>query len=166
MTEPSSAEGLRSIAGGEEVAATPGATQQPLAACVGRWINLGETVATPEAPGVSITTSDVYEWAPGGFFILHTAYGKMGDDDVGAIELIGYDPATETYRTHLFDSQGNVAGEELTIKGRVWTYRGESTRARAEFSEDGEVQVVQHERSDDGGASWVPVMEVTLRRVG
>jgi hypothetical protein len=38
--------------------------------------------------GTTITTSDVYEWAPGGFFLLHTAYGRIGEFDVGGTEII------------------------------------------------------------------------------
>jgi hypothetical protein len=28
---------------------------------------------------------------PGGFFVLHTAYGRIGDTAVGGTEIIGYD---------------------------------------------------------------------------
>ena len=50
---------------------------------IGKWINEGETVATPDVPAARIVTSDVYEWIPGRFSVLHTAYGRIGDLDVG-----------------------------------------------------------------------------------
>jgi hypothetical protein len=28
-------------------------------------------------PGSKILVSDVYEWAPGSFFVIHPAYGRM-----------------------------------------------------------------------------------------
>jgi hypothetical protein len=34
--------------------------------------------------------SDVYEWAPGGFFVHHVAYGRIGSLDVAGSEIIGY----------------------------------------------------------------------------
>jgi hypothetical protein len=30
------------------------------------------------SPSVKILTSDVYEWMPGGFFVLHTCAGYLG----------------------------------------------------------------------------------------
>ena len=50
---------------------------------IGRWLTVGQTVAGPEMPSVPIFASDVYEWMPGRFFVLHTAYGRIGDIDVG-----------------------------------------------------------------------------------
>jgi Protein of unknown function (DUF1579) len=49
-------------------------------------------------------TSDVYEWAPGGFFVLHSAYGQLAGADVGGIEIMGYDQASNEYRSWFFDS--------------------------------------------------------------
>jgi len=63
---------------------------------IGRWLTEGETVATPERPSVKISASDVYEWGPGGQFIMHPAYGRIEEQDVGGLEVIGYDPATDS----------------------------------------------------------------------
>jgi hypothetical protein len=46
---------------------------EALGVLIGKWINQGHTVATAEVPSVPILTSDVYEWAPGGFFVVHSA---------------------------------------------------------------------------------------------
>src|SRR5262245_39255859 len=67
---------------------------------IGRWLTEGETVETPETPSVRILASDVYQWAPGGRFIMHPAYGRIGEQDVGGLEVIGYDPATDEFRTY------------------------------------------------------------------
>jgi hypothetical protein len=50
---------------------------------------------TPES---KILVSDVYEWAPGRFFVIHPAYGRIG---VGGVEIIGYDTASQKYRSLL-----------------------------------------------------------------
>jgi len=43
---------------------------------------------------VPITGTDIYEWLPGGFFLLHHVDVVIGEQAVRAIELIGeYDPA-------------------------------------------------------------------------
>jgi hypothetical protein len=59
------------------------ARHETLAVLIGRWINEGRTTATAEVPPVPILTSDAYEWAPGGFFVVHTAFGKIGEASVG-----------------------------------------------------------------------------------
>ena len=56
---------------------------QLLAVLIGKWINEGHTIETAEIPSVPILTSDVYEWAPGGFFVVHSAFGKIGETSVG-----------------------------------------------------------------------------------
>jgi hypothetical protein len=64
---------------------------QALAVLIGKWINEGHTIGTSEIPSAPILTSDVYEWAPGGFFVVHSAFGKIGQASVGGVEIIGVD---------------------------------------------------------------------------
>jgi len=59
---------------------------------IGRWLTEGETVVAPGAAPVPIVASDVYQWAPGGHFVMHPAYGRIGNVGVGGLEIIGYDP--------------------------------------------------------------------------
>jgi hypothetical protein len=132
---------------------------------IGRWLTEGETVAGPGAPAVKILASDVYEWAPGGFFVHHIAYGRIGSTDVAGTEIIGYDAASGKYRVHFFDSQGNTVAQELSVRDGVWTWQGERTRCTGVFREGGRVMTAKHERSEDG-VRWVPSMEVRLTRVG
>jgi hypothetical protein len=142
-----------------------GSQHEALEAWVGRWINEGHTINDDGSTGLAITTSDVYEWAPGGFFIVHSAYGRIGDFGVGGIEIIGYDEASGEYRSHFFDSQGNVVVRRLVARGNTWIYQGDTTRSTVEFSDDHGVQTVLHERTDDG-ATYMPSMKVTLTKVG
>jgi hypothetical protein len=169
MTEHKETLRVLSVAAGLE--RSPGEPVQPgpehrmLDVFLGRWINEGRTAARPDTPSVQIVASDVYEWAPGGFFVVHDAYGSIGDIDVGGIEIVGYDPERGTYRSLFFDSQGNLNTSELSVRSGVWTWRGERTRCTATFSEDGRTQTAHHERTADG-VTWEPSMEVTLRRIG
>ncbi len=142
----------------------PGPEHRRLDVFVGRWINEGHTVATDEAPAAKILTSDVYEWMPGGFFVLHTAYGRIGDVGVGGTEIMSYDPTTGTYRSLLFDSQGNINEDELTVKGGTWTWAGATHRATAVFSDNGKTQTCRHERLDENG-QWIHAMVVGLVKV-
>ncbi len=130
---------------------------------IGRWMNEGYTVEAPGAPAVKILTSDVYEWMPGGFFVLHTAYGRIGKMDVGGTEILGYDPAAQKYFSRFYDSRGNISEAELTVNGNAWTWKGETTGCTAIFTENGKVQTAHHVRLDENGR-WVPSMEVVLTK--
>ena len=165
MTQHNHIQTPTGVATGRVAGATgAGLEQQRLQVFIGKWINEGRTVASADALSVKIVTSDVYEWMPGGFFVLHTAYGRIGDIDVGGVEIIGYDAASQTYRTHFFDSQGNISSQELTVSGDTWRWSGEHTRCTAVFTDQGKTQIAHHERTDDG-VNWVPSMEVTLTKV-
>jgi Protein of unknown function (DUF1579) len=135
-----------------------------LNAFIGRWLTEGETVATPEAPAVRIFASDVYQWAPGGQFIMHPAYGRIGEQDVGGLEVIGYDPVTDQFRTHFFDHTGNVITETLTFRDGSWMWQATYHRCKGVFTDNGRTLTAHHERSDDG-QRWEPSMIVTLRKV-
>ena len=79
-------------AGLEETGQAPaqrGPEHARLDVLIGRWITEGHTVASPGAPAARILASDVYEWAPGGFFVVHPVYGRIGDAEVGGVEIIG-----------------------------------------------------------------------------
>jgi hypothetical protein len=145
-------------------APVPGPEHRRLQAIIGKWINQGHTVASPAAPAVEILSSDVYDWMPGGFFVLHTAYGLIGDTGVGGTEIIGYDPETMSYFNTFYDSQGNVMQGKIEIEGDTWRHLHARTRATAVFSDGDTTQTVLHERSDDGIA-WQPSMEIVLRKV-
>ncbi len=101
---------------------------------------------------------------PGGFFVLHTAYGRIGNIDVGGTEIIGYDAASKTYRSVLYDSQGNINEDELIVEGDTWTWAGTTHRARSEFTDNGKTQTCRHERMDESG-KWMHAMDVVLVKV-
>jgi Protein of unknown function (DUF1579) len=143
--------------------AIPGPEYRPLDALVGRWMTTGRIFGPDGAPSAAISASDIYEWVPGGFFILHTAYGTIGDQGVGGVEMIGYDAETKQFRTTFFDSQGNVTTEELSVEGTTWQWVGAEVRCTGVLEDDGEKLVCRHERLE--GATWVPSMDVTLVRV-
>jgi hypothetical protein len=141
----------------------PGALDR-LNVFIGRWLTEGETIATADAPSVKIVASDIYEWAPGGRFVMHPAYGRIGEQDVGGLEIIGYDPATDQFRTHFFDHAGNAITETLSLRDDTWTWQATHHRCNGVFSDNGRTLTAHHELSEDGNR-WSPSMHVTLRKV-
>lgn len=128
---------------------------------IGRWINEGHTIGSPEAPSVPILTSDVYEWAPGGFFVVHTAYGKIGEASVGGLEVLGVAP--DGYRSTFYDSFGNVHVSRVEIEGNLIRWTGERTRCEVTITDGGSTQVAHHEILGDG--AWIPSMDVKQRKI-
>jgi hypothetical protein len=147
----------------DRTAAVRDVRHQALAVLIGKWINEGHTIGTAENLSVPILTSDVYEWAPGGFFVVHSAFGKIGETSVGGVEIIGAD--SEAYRSTFYDSFGNVHRSRLEIEGDVLRWIGDRTRCTVTMTDDGMTQVAHHESSADG-VSWTASMDVTLRKAG
>ncbi|MDT7587683.1 MAG: hypothetical protein QOE32_5233 [Pseudonocardiales bacterium] len=135
---------------------------QALAVLIGNWINEGHTIETEDIPSVPILTSDVYEWAPGGFFVVHSAFGKIGGTSVGGVEIIGVDG--EAYRSTFYDSFGNLHQSRLEIEGDLLRWIGDRTRCTVTLTDNGMTQVAHHESSADG-VSWAASLDVTLRKV-
>jgi hypothetical protein len=168
MSKRNSTVQVKAVAAGLEQASDParvsGPEERNLDVFIGKWINAGHTISRPGVPSTQILTSDIYEWAPGRFFVIHSAYGLIGDITVEAVEIIGYDPCAGCYRSQLFDSQGNASVSQVRRADGAWTWTGERTRYTATFSDDGNVQTAHHEMSEDG-LTWQPSMDVTLRKI-
>lgn len=129
---------------------------------IGKWINTRHTTKTSEAPSVLVITSDVYEWAPGGFYVLHQAYGNIGKTSVEGIEIIGV--GDEGYRSRFDGSFSNVQWSRGAIDGDVIRWIGERTHCVATFTDLGLTQTAHHDVQGESG-EWTASMDVTLRRI-
>jgi hypothetical protein len=134
---------------------------EALGVLIGKWINQGHTIGGGEIPVVPILTSDVYDWAPGGFFVVHSAFGRIGETAVGGVEIIGVDG--DAYQSTFYDSFGNVHRSRLEIAGDVLRWIGDRTRCTVTITDGGMTQIARHEASADG-VSWAASMDVTLRK--
>lgn len=164
-----SSERLFELPTGAATARVTGAVQRApeldrLNVLIGRSITEGETAGSAEVLPARILASDVYNWAPGGHFVMHPAFGRIGPSDVGGLEVIGYDSASGQFRTHFFDSQGNTAAQTLSFRDGIWAWQGARTRCTGVFTDEGKTLTARHERSDDG-KHGVPSMTVTMRKI-
>ena len=136
-------------------------------AFIGKWHTTGKVAAGPDSPGMTVTATDIYEWLPGGYSIIHYVEGNIGDDKIHSIEIIGYDSLRNAYFAPFFNHQGGAGWEIIRADGKTWTWQGENVmgvnyhRCRAVFSNDGNTIEARHERSDDG-ENWKLWMDVTL----
>ena len=158
---------------------TPGAKTRRLGVLVGRWRSEGRIVGSTPVP---IIGTDIYEWLPGGFFLVHYVDVVIGAQPVQAIEIIGeHDPATDSFTTRAYDNEGNVTTMRATVDDQgVWTFTGGgdiapvaqpasadtrgAVRSTLKVSGDGSSMTAEWERSDDGSA-WQAWMEMTFVRM-
>ena len=160
-------------------APTPSPETQRLCALVGRWRSEGHIVGDPAVP---ITGTDIYEWLPGGFFLVHHVDVMIGEQPVQALELIGeYDPATDAFLARAYDNLGNVTVMRARVDDQgMWRFTGGgdvapvaqpssanaggALRSTLTLSADNSRMTARWERSDDG-ASWQPWMDMTFTRM-
>lgn len=143
--------------------AAPGAEHRRLDPFVGTWRTEGVIRAGEHGPAAAFSAVDRYEWMPGGFFLLHHVQARMGEGELTALEVIGYDAATGTYPMRSFDSLGNTGTHQATLRDGTWSFLGATERFTGAFSDDGGTITGLWEQSADG-SSWVPWMDVTLTR--
>lgn len=144
----------------------------------GRWRSEGHIVG--EVP-IPITGSDIYEWLPGGFFLVHHVDVMIGDQRVQAIELIEYDPTTDEFTARAYDNQGEITILHARVDEHgVWTFIGGgdvaavarpstaeasgAVRSTLRVSPDRGSMTAKWERSDDG-ATWQDWMDMTFTRM-
>jgi uncharacterized protein DUF1579 len=158
---------------------TPSSEIQRLGALVGRWRSEGHIVG--EVP-VPITGTDIYEWLPGGFFLVHHVDVVVGTQQVQALEVIGeYDPVTDSFTGRAYDNLGNVTVMRARVDDQgMWRFTGGgdvapvaqpssadaggAVRSTLTLSADNSRMTARWERSDDG-ASWQPWMDMTFTRM-
>jgi hypothetical protein len=145
--------------------------QKKLGVFLGKWHTTGDVAATKSTPAAKVDAFDTYEWYPGKFFLVHHADGKVGDDTIKSIEIMGYDSHRQCYFGSFFDSTGGFGTEEIRLDGKTWTWRGSNVmgvkehRCLAVVSDDGKTIRAHHEKSYDG-ENWELWMNVTLRKDG
>ena len=146
---------------------------------MGRWRSEGHIVGS--AP-VRVAGTDIYEWLPGGFFLVHHVDVVIGEQPVQAIEIIGeHDPATDSFTARAYDNEGNVTTMRASVDDHgVCTITGGAdiatvaqpasaggsgaVRSTLTVSADTSSMTATWERSDDG-STWQAWMEMSFTRM-
>ena len=88
---------------------------------VGTWEVRGRTLDAQED---NVSGRLTFEWLPGGFFLQQRVAMNFVGFDIGALEVIGYDPATGKFPSTVFASmigvpipyEYDVQGDHVTIR--------------------------------------------------
>ena len=131
---------------------------------VGIWDTEGEVKDISSGRSAKFKASDVYEWLPGGHFLLHRFNADMPDGNIQGIEIIGYSSESESYPMHSFDSLGNASLMHARLENGMWSFIGETARFTGGFQENGRVFAGRWELRAGDGKTWTPWMDVRLTK--
>ena len=151
--------------------AKPGATHQRMNAFIGTWHAEGESYAvgqTKKDPRGSVEkwiSDETCKWLPGQFFVIQTWDAKTGKSPFKGTAIISHDADTGTYMTRSYENHGFVRDYITSVDGDVWSFSGDTERARIEFMDGGKTQKIAWEWRKAGEA-WLPLCDRVARRVG
>ncbi len=113
----------------------PSLALQRLEKLVGTWDMRGQTLDAKED---NISGQVTIEWLPGGFFLQQRGEMEVMGFTAQSLEIVGYDPATEAFSSHVYSSMGETAAPyHWDIEGDVLTHWNEISKYTGTFSEDG-----------------------------
>ena len=161
-------------ANSDETKTAPANAVQPedptkkLGAFVGKWETEGAFTT-----GQKTSTSLECRWSPQGSFLVCDQLVRMGGEH-HQFTVYSYDSKAGKYSyTTLADPGAKPTTGIVEIKGNLWTYNssfeanGKTTLIRTtnEFT-DAKTEIFKVVTSDDGGATWKPVLEGKASKVG
>jgi hypothetical protein len=119
-----------------------------------------------------VSSTQKWEWLPGGFFIVGHSDNKSPVGDFKIMAVLGYDPETKMYTYNAFDSWGEVITSKGNVSGDTWTWtaetmmQGKPMKTRLIEKEVSKTQyTLKYESSTDGGNKWNTDMESTFTKV-
>lgn len=140
-----------------------GAEQDRLRIFLGRWHAEGVSF-DPSGSEERWVSDETVEWLPGEFFVVQRWDAMTGPNAFKGIGIIGYDPATTNYVTRSFENHGFFREYITRVDGNIWTFTGDTERARVEFADDGSTQRIVWEQRPEGG-TWLPLCDRKAVRV-
>jgi hypothetical protein len=153
-----------------EAPPTRGPQHEALAVFLGRWTATGnsfgtpkQTVDDPKGSPERWTSTLTATWYSGEFFLVQDERAISGANPFDTISVMGVDAKTDRYFARAFENHGFYRHYDVSRAGRVWTFTGETERARIEFSEDGRQQMITWEWRP--GDRWLPLCDrVAIRQ--
>jgi hypothetical protein len=144
---------------------------QQLARFAGRWLMEGQGHESPFVPAASWRATDDIEWLEGGQYLVRRFHGKMGEQEVACIEILGHKDGQ--YFAHTYYNDGNFHEWQITERDGAWifdsTQKGQDGRPRkvrctTTFTDAGRTRLGHWEWSEDG-EQWSVFLEAKATRV-
>jgi hypothetical protein len=141
-------------------ATTQGLERERLQVFVGTWRTEGDIVGSTDR----LEAVDTYEWFPGEYFLVHRVEGRVGAEEVRALELIGVNATAGTYFTRAFDNHGLASQFAMRVRDEhTWSIIGTTERFTGCFNAAGDQLTGTWEQRDERG-EWKTWMTVRLAK--
>ncbi len=140
-----------------------GVEQDHLGVFLGRWHAVGVSFNALGSKERWVSDEEV-EWLPGEFFVVQRWDAMTGPNVFKGISIIGYDAETGNYVTRSFENHGFFREYVTRVDGNLWTFTGDTERARVEFADDGDTQRIVWEQRPEG-ETWLPLCDRKAVRV-
>lgn len=124
----------------------------------GKWQIEGEQYASNFGPAAKVKASETYEWLDGGKFLIHRFNGKLDDNDMACVEVIGHDIGGERFAMDTFYNNGMKMAWSLrethpgtwSVIGN-WPHKGETFKVRCtiKFADDGTSNTAKWESQNE-----------------
>jgi len=144
-----------------------GELHEALSVFVGKWRAEGWSYTgtdpnanDPKQPRERWLSTLDASWHTGEFFLIQNERAYSGEDTTGVFEthsVFGVDPSTGAYFVHTFENHGYFRLYGLKRDGKVWTFDGQTERARYVFSDDARSVTIAWELMK--GGKWMPLCD-------
>lgn len=128
-----------------------GAHRDALRVFLGDWKAEGKSfggpnqdAGNPRGNPTRWTSTHSAHWHTGKFFLIQDERAQVGGP-FDTLSVMGWDDEAGSYFARTFENHGFYRHYTMTVEGNVWSISGKTERARIEFSDDGERQIITWE---------------------
>lgn len=130
---------------------------------IGYWNTEGLIPSSNNRSAIIIKGTDSYEWIVDGFFLVHHADVKIGNDHSKTHEIIGFDPFNNHYTMQYYNNKGNWGFMTATVNNGIWTFTGDNLRFTGGFNETEDIfSGVWDQLTAD--KNWTHLMNIKLSK--
>jgi WD40 repeat protein len=145
-----------------------GAPHEALEVFLGEWKAEGHAYAAgdqdsrdPKKNPTPWTSTHTARWHTGKFFLIQDERAQVAGP-FDTVSIMGWDADTGSYFASSFENHGYYRLYDVRVDGKMWTFTGDTERARIEFSPDGRKQTIAWEwRPKD---VWLPLCDRTATK--
>ena len=146
-----------------------GPRHEALSVFLGNWTARGQSFGGPDQdprnPRANATrwiSRHSARWHTGKFFLVQDERAQV-NGAFDTLSVMGWDDDARRYFLRTFENHGYYRHYHVTVKGKVWTIKGETERARIEFSADGKRQTITWEWRPKN--NWLALCDRVATRV-
>ena len=137
---------------------------------IGKWraegdsFAAGQTIQNPRATAEKWLSDETFEWLPGQFFLMQRWDAMIGANRFQGIAIVNWNDINQHFMTRSYENHGFVRDYVTRVDGKIWTFSGDTERARVTFADSDNTQNITWEWRNPGEV-WLPLCDRVARRV-